>query len=391
MAALMLALTAGVPAAPEDPAAQIVKTFARFLGGACDDSLAAARSFQRVIEEFAAHPSDESLDRARSAWMNARGPYLLTEIGRFFGGPIDDERNLENQINPWPIDSSFIDAPAGGPSPGLIQNEREFPRLSPEVIARLNAREGEQNISCGWHAIEFLLWGPDGNADGPGRRTVGDFISAPHAARRIEFLRSATALLVDDLDAVAREWRAEPTTFRARFESAPGLDSLTHILTAWYQLSGFELASERLLIGLDTQAQEDEPDCFSDTTSGDFAWSVRALDAVWHGRWSRPGGEKLSGTGIRDFVNSRNPGMAALIDELIATAGRQAADLPRPFDQVILQPDGAAQKEAVRAFAATLEEQADLIAHFARAAGLDIDFEHHEEATQPRRGKPSAQ
>jgi putative iron-regulated protein len=387
-ALLMFVLTAGVPAAADDPAAQVVKTFARFLDAACEDALAAAGSMQQAIEAFTARPSEESLDRARSAWTAARGPYLLTEIGRFFGGPADDDRNLENQINPWPVDSSFIESPPGGPSPGLIQNVGEFPRLSPEVLARLNARDGEQNISCGWHAIEFMLWGPDGHADGPGRRPVSDFIAAPHAARRIEFLRSATQLLVDDIEAVARGWRADPGTFRSGFESAPAHDSLTHICTAWYQLSGFEMASERLLVALETQAQEDEPDCFSDTTSGDFAWGVRALDSVWRGRWTRPGGEVLEGTGLRAFVGTRNPGMATLLDELLARAGKQAAGLPRPFDQVILQPDGAEPKEAVRTFATTLEELADLLAHFARKAGLDIDFEHHEEGVQPRGRNP---
>ena len=44
----------------------------------------------------------------------------------------------------------------------------------PAVSVELNEAGGETNISTGWHAIEFLLWGQDLDDDGPGDRPASD-------------------------------------------------------------------------------------------------------------------------------------------------------------------------------------------------------------------------
>ncbi|MGI8604159.1 MAG: imelysin family protein [Verrucomicrobiales bacterium] len=370
-------------AAPAEIEREVVRAYAAFLASAYEDSLDSAREMEKQIAAFVGQPTSAGLERPRAAWIAARGPYLMTEIGRFYGGPIDDGRNIEDQLNAWPVDESFIEGAPDSPSPGLVQNEREFPELTPAVLARLNARGGEENISCGWHAIEFLLWGPDIRADAPGQRRASDFATDRFASRRCAFLLAATRLLVDDLDVVAREWKAAPGTYRAEFEAAPA-QALAHIFTALYQLSGFEMASERLLIGIDTQSQEDEPDCFSDTTSQDFLWNARAMAGVWHGRWTRRDGSKLNGRALREFVAARNKEMGHLLDEKFAECLAQAEKLPAPFDQIILQPDGTPEKEALLRFAEGLEFQADLLAHFAREQNLEIEFEHAETPVSPR-------
>ena len=43
---------------------------------------------------------------------------------------------------------------------------------------RSTSRAARANISTGWHAIEFLLWGQDLSADGPGERPVTDYTTA---------------------------------------------------------------------------------------------------------------------------------------------------------------------------------------------------------------------
>jgi putative iron-regulated protein len=383
MAGLTVAQVAAVPA--HDLERDVVHTYARFLAAAYDDAVAAAQVMERAILDFLSAPTTERLEQARASWKAARGSYLLTEVGRFYGGPIDDSRNLENQINPWPIDESYIESAAGAPVIGLIQSEHDFPRLTPETIARLNARDGERNIACGWHAIEFMLWGVDSRTDGAGERPASDFTTAPQAARRAEFLKSATRLLLDDLETVARAWRtsAGTDTYRGKFEAAAG-DSLGHIFTALYQLSGFELASERILVAIYTQAQEDETDCFSDTTSGDFVWGVQAMANMWRGEWVRRDGEKLTGTGLRAFVAAKNAPVAVLLDERFATTLTKCQNLPARFDQAILKADGAPEKEAFRELAEQFEAQADLLAHFAKREGIELDFEHNEEGIAPR-------
>jgi putative iron-regulated protein len=380
-----LAFVRGSALASDDVGRDVVSTYSCFLAAAYDDAAAAARDMQKAIAEFLMQPSAERLGRAREAWIAARGTYLLTEIGRFYGGPIDDPRNLENQINPWPIDESYIESSPGSPVVGIIQNRRDYPTLTPEVIAHLNAREGEKNIACGWHAIEFLLWGVDTRKDGPGQRPVSDFTTEPDASRRAEYLKSATTLLVADLETVARGWRSDGAgkSFRAKFESR-GQESLACIFTALYQLSGFELSSERVLVAVDTQAQEDETDCFSDATSGEFVWGARAILNVWRGEWTRRNGEKLSGTGLRALVAARNPAIAEVLDGKMAASLTKCQSLPAPFDQAILKADGEADKEALRELAEGFEAQADLLAHFAKRNGIELEFEHIETRARPR-------
>ena len=55
----------------------------------------------------------------------------------------------------------------------LIAGER---RRSPrETLRADNEHGGERNISTGWHAIEYLLWGVDDDPAGPGDRPASDF------------------------------------------------------------------------------------------------------------------------------------------------------------------------------------------------------------------------
>ena len=53
-------------------------------------------------------------------------------------------------------------------TPGSSTTPRSTPRSPPRCSSRPNEKGGETNISTGWHAIEFLLWGQDNNAGGPG-------------------------------------------------------------------------------------------------------------------------------------------------------------------------------------------------------------------------------
>src|SRR6185436_5320665 len=107
---------------------------------------------QSAVEGFVAQPSEKSLTAARQAWLSSRIPYLQTEVCRFYDGPIDE---VEGFINAWPIDENYIDYVAGNPAAGIINATLKYPVLSRELILTQNEKEGERNISTGFHAIEF--------------------------------------------------------------------------------------------------------------------------------------------------------------------------------------------------------------------------------------------
>ncbi|PKG41395.1 hypothetical protein CXF67_16430 [Psychroflexus sp. MES1-P1E] len=67
----------------------------------------------------------------------------------------------------------------GNANSGIINNPTDFPTLTKETLASQNGEGGEENISIGYHAIEFLLWeqdltNPDSNQ--PGLRPFTDFV-----------------------------------------------------------------------------------------------------------------------------------------------------------------------------------------------------------------------
>jgi hypothetical protein len=84
-------------------------------------------------------------------------------------------------LNGWPLDENFVDYTTDEPEAGIINEKKadasfEVPEITKEVVAEENEKGGEKNLSAGWHAIDFLLWGQDFNAAGPGDRPYTDFV-----------------------------------------------------------------------------------------------------------------------------------------------------------------------------------------------------------------------
>ena len=179
-------------AGPSDDAAQAtVDHYAAGVHAAYEASLESATELDAAIDAFLADPTDETLDAAKQAWLTARDDYGLTEAFRFYGGPIDNETDgPEGLINAWPLDEAYIDYVEGDATAGVVNDPDTYPTIDAEVLTSLNEQGGEANISTGWHAIEFLLWGQDLSTDGPGERPVTDYTTADNADRRARTLPS---------------------------------------------------------------------------------------------------------------------------------------------------------------------------------------------------------
>ncbi|MBK9559215.1 MAG: iron-regulated protein [Candidatus Microthrix sp.] len=217
------------------------------------------------IEAFLDDPTEDTLATARKAWLTARPDYGVTEAFRFYGGPIDaDDTGPEGRLNAWPMDESYVDYVEGDPEAGIINDPDEYPTLDTDTLASLNEAGGETNVSTGWHAIEFLLWGQDLSEDGPGERPATDYTDAPNADRRSEYLASATQLLLTDLQGVTDAWDPDgDDNFRVKFLALPTDEALTNIVTGVGELSRGELAGERMSVAYTERSEEDEHSCFS--------------------------------------------------------------------------------------------------------------------------------
>ena len=308
---------------------------------AADDAAMMQASIIALLDE----PTDGSLEAARSAWLNARVAYLQSEAFRFYDGPIEA---IEGRINAWPLNEGFIDYVRGAPESGLVNNAA-LP-VSLGTILSQDQVTDEADVTTGWHAIEFLLWGQDFSLLGPGDRPVADYLPNTRSNdRRRDYLRIVTQLLVDDLNHLAAQWAPDDTgNFAAQLRGMDQVEALGRILNGMAILAGFEMMGERLGVALDSGDQEDEHSCFSDNTRNDFIYDLRGIRNIWFGDF---GG--TLGAGLNELVRGIDPALDDRITALLHIAEAAMADLDQPFDGVLASPeDSAARAEAEAAFKA---------------------------------------
>lgn len=365
------ATTPAAAATSQIQAQDVLQHYSSLVYANYSDSIAAAKQMQQAIDAFIANPSQATQDAARKAWLNAREFYGQTEAFRFYDGPIDNEDGPEGQINAWPMDESYVDYVVGDEKAGLINNRSEA--ITKERLAELNEHDGEENISTGWHAIEFMLWGQDLNDNGPGARPFTDFIDgkAPNADRRRQYLQVVTELLLEDLQSVADQWKpGVKDNFRAEFEKG-GEASLRKIFVGLGSLSRGELAGERLEVAMASRDQEDEHSCFSDNTHRDAVANAQGIQNVWLGSYKRLDVSELKGPGLRDWVAAHDKAVAEKTTLQIAKSVAAANAIPAPFDQAIQGARDSTARAKIQTTIDALTQQSKDLVEAAKAVGFE--------------------
>lgn len=350
--------------------AAVVAQYARLVYANYSDTVTSATAMQEAIKAFTAGPDEAKLAAARKAWLAAREFYGQTEAFRFYGGPIDDDKGPEGQINAWPMDESYVDRIEGNETSGFVNN-RKFV-INKKNLAAQNERGGEENIATGWHAIEFLLWGQDLSEDGPGARSADDYVDGktPNADRRRLYLETVTSLLLDDLRFLQRAWTPDTkNNYRARFEKG-GQESLRKILVGLGSLSRGELAGERLEVALNSQDQEDEHSCFSDNTHRDAVTNALGIENVWLGRYKAADSSVLEGASLRDLVAEKDAALAERTTKQIRSSVAAAEAIQPPFDREIIGGADAPGRKRIQATIDSLVQQSKDLVESAQAIGI---------------------
>ncbi len=351
----------------------VLQTYAEIVFATYSDALAGAEELRDSVDELVKTPSAETMEAARLAWRASRVPYLQTEAFRFYGGPVDE---IEGMMNAWPMDEAYVDYVEGNPDAGVINAPAQYPEISSAVLGELNEKDGETNISTGYHAIEFLLWGQDLSADGAGERGFEDYASAKNADRRGEYLVELGDLLVGHLQSLVDAWDpAKGENYRAEFLALPDDEALQHIFTGIGVLSGFEVSGERLAVAYETQAQEDEHSCFSDNTHVDMIENARGARNVYVGKYVRTDGSVVAGAGLSDLIAAKNAMLAARLDEEMNATLAAAEALPVPFDQAILGGEEAPGRVAVATLIDDLRTQGESVVEAGQEFGLTIQLD----------------
>ena len=410
LAGLMAAAVA--PARADAPSAKaVVATYADIAHAMYADSHQAALTLQAAIKALLANPTEDTLSRARQAWLAARVPYQQTE-GYRFGNEIVDE--WEGRVNSWPLDEGLIDY-VDQASYGDSSDEN--PLYTANVIANPSLRVGnkvidakmidakllnrlqeagdvEANVATGYHAIEFLLWGQDlgGTGPGAGKRPATDFnveaCTGDHCDRRRAYLQAATDLLVQDLAEMAEAWAAKGKARAALVKERPE-QGLATILTGLGSLSYGELAGERIKLGLLLHDPEEEHDCFADNTHNSHYYNQVGMMAIWNGRYQRPDGGTVAGASLAELARAKAPEAATRLDEAMATTKakmelmKAAADSGRMAYDQMLAADNAEGNRMLLDIVDALIAQTRAIEGVVAALGLQIKVEGSDSLDDP--------
>jgi putative iron-regulated protein len=367
---------------------QVLADYATLVEASYADSLAEAKALRDAAHELTDEPSAAKLEAARKAWLKSRDPYGETEAYRFYQGPIDNDigdddvaDGPEGLINAWPIDESYVDyvtdAKTGEVVAGtnIINGVEEFPEITEELLVELNTKVGEDSISTGYHAIEFLLWGQDHDPDGPGARPYTDYVAGEdgtgeNQARRAQYLEVTADLLVKNLGQVHDAWLEGDDTYRAKFLSMPPKEALAAILLGMGSLSGAELSGERMSVAYDNQDQEDEHSCFSDNTLADLHNNATSVQNVLLGRYA-----DFDGAGIDELVEANDAELAQKLRAQIQDAIDAIDSIPAPFDQAILGDDDGEGRVAVIAAVRALQDFTVSLEAAAKTLNVELSLE----------------
>ncbi|AZV18068.1 MAG: peptidase [Mesorhizobium sp.] len=346
--ALLTAAVFVLPAKAETDAKAVIKTYSDIALAKYEDSLTTAQALDKAVDALLAAPSVETLNAARDAWKASRVPYQQTEVYRFGNKSVDD---WEGKVNSWPLDEGLIDYVAksyGTESDAnalytanVIANKEieingkkvDASKLSPEFLSGTLQGAGgiEANVATGYHAIEFLLWGQDlhGTGPGAGERPYTDYdlknCTGGNCDRRAEYLKSASDLLVSDIQEMVGNWKEDGAARKALVDGEPNT-AISTIFTGMGSLSYGELAGERMKLGLLLHDPEEEHDCFSDNTYNSHLYDAIGIRAAYRASYTRLDGTVVSGPSVADMVKAADPAIdKELSDKLDLTVAKMEA------------------------------------------------------------------
>jgi putative iron-regulated protein len=360
----------------------VIANYSANLLAAYADCVDDSASFQTDVGVFLSTPTEGTLQTVRDSWLASRAHYMLTEGARFYDGPIDgpidnapEGENHEALLNSWPLDEAFIDyASKNGvvdETVGIVNQPEVLPQITVEGLDALNGELGEpENVSSGYHAVEFLLWGQALKDVGPGERPASDYViggPSKNPDRRGDYLQVAAQGITSHLQAVRDAWQPG-ASYRVQFEKDDNsTQSLTHIFTGLAKFSKGELGSQRIGAAYESKHRHDQHDCFSSETLVDYVRDARGVQAMYLGSY----GDK-DGPGLDELVKAVDPKLDADVKKKLQASIDAIAAIPEPFEDAIAGDDDSEGRKAIQAALTALNEQGDALAAAAAAIGITI-------------------
>ncbi|TRX04529.1 imelysin family protein [Flavobacterium gawalongense] len=314
---------------------QVVENYANIAFANYKKAYDDAVILETAINTFTTTPTEANFTIAKTAWKTSRESYGTTEAFRFADGPIDNADGPEGLLNAWPLDENYVDYVQGATNAGIINDLATFPTINKALLESLNEQGGEKNISVGYHAIEFLLWGQDltaPSANQAGLRAYTDYVvggTNSNQTRRAAYLNACADLLTDNLEYLVNQWKVGGT-YRATFLALSDDVAIRNIYLGITTLVSAELPVERMDVALGNADQEDEHSCFSDNTHRDIALNLQGVINVYKGNYGT-----VDGASLEDLVKQSNTNTYNSTDVSLNAAVTKINTILTPFDLAI--------------------------------------------------------
>lgn len=204
------------------------------------------------IDTLLALMDDTSLNEAKSAWHTSHNcvqqltPFLL--LGDVSPGLFGPMRQLAFNVDAWPIQPGYLDYFDVYPHSGIV-NDIAVP-LTATALRAQHGFSDNSDVSLGFHAIAYLLWGEEG------KRPATDFIAdgtvtekqqasgltpvdLPNSRRRT-LLKLQGQLLLDDLNTLQQQLHPATNTLSLAYQRL----SPQSRLQLWERVAEYQIKSD---------------------------------------------------------------------------------------------------------------------------------------------------
>jgi putative iron-regulated protein len=253
--------------------------------------------FQSSIATLTDQTNIENLNLSKQAWLNAHSAYELTTLHRYYATQLMGEQDslvlmqLQYQINHWPIVPGYIDYVDGYPDSGIVHDINV--NLNADSLREQHGFFDVSEVTLGFHAIEFLLWGYDADSVArpatdfdavleltPKEIESGYTLEQLSNNRRRLFLSVVVDTLVKDFLALQSLWLAEEPSISQRIESISGTELIVILADSMSAMLTQELLQRSLYPMLNGDFVESVQSPYSRSTQNAVSSQLSGLERL---------------------------------------------------------------------------------------------------------------
>lgn len=262
--------------------------------------------YNNSIATLVANPTASNLQTAKENWKNMRAVWEQCE--GFLWGPVATS-NFDPQTDTWPVNWVDLNTIINSTTP-----------LTATYVSGLD------DALKGYHPMEYLLWGKDGN------KTINDFTN-----REFEYLSALSQNTLNTIHDLANSYDlTNPSSYLYNMKNF-GSNSVYSTKREAYEelVNGIigicdEVANGKINDPFLAQDPSLEESPFSQNSTTDFINNIQSVENIYYGKYL------TDGKGINDFVAETNSLLDNKIKQKIATAKAALTAISLPFGQAIL-------------------------------------------------------